>query len=106
MSFDRGRRRFLRASLGLLAALAVPRATRGPGGALARAYAEATPREARPERLAELLARRLGGPPASAPASVWGAAIREDFATGDVVCLHGWILSRTECRRALWRALA
>jgi hypothetical protein len=111
------RRSFLALAALALAALGAPgRALglgrrSGPGNvdprsarAVARAYLAAAPEDADRARLRAALAARLGEDFARADARAIAAAIRGDFAAGDVVVVQGWLLARTECRVCAWVA--
>ncbi len=89
-----GRRGFLAlVGLALLARL-IP--TPGsPLRRLARAYAALTPEEAAPAVARARLAGVTGG---SLARPALRAAVRADFARGDVVEIGGFVLSRSECR--------
>jgi hypothetical protein len=69
----------------------------GRHGALGRAYLRRYPEEASQSRLAGLV-------PADPVART--RQVRADFATGQVVILDGWVLSRTECRYCALHALS
>ena len=65
-----------------------------PLAALAEAYLKQTPDEAPALAQARLLAATRG----SLHADAVRAAVRADFARGDVVEIAGFVLSRSECR--------
>jgi hypothetical protein len=65
--------------------------------ALGRAYLRRYPEEASQWRLARLIP--------SDPV-LRARQVRDDFATGRVVTLRGWVLSRTECRYCALHALS
>jgi hypothetical protein len=93
-------------ALGLGRPSGPPRLDRRAARALARAYLDVAPEDADRARLRAALAARLGEGFARADAGAIAAAIRGDFATGDVVVVRGWLLARTECRLCAWATRA